>query len=130
MPQLVCNGAMLACSFGAAPSTLTITPEKRVNVSNMPAATIMDYVPMKNIATFGMCLTLSNPAVSAATSAASGVFTPAPCVPVTTSPWTPGAPRVLISGQPALHNACQCMCMWGGVITITSAGQFQTNVGM
>lgn len=130
MPQLVCNGAMITCSFGTTPGTLMITPEKRVNVSNMPAATVMDYTPLKNIPPFGMCSAPTNPAVIAATSAASGVFTPAPCVPVTSSPWVPGSATVRISGQPALHNSCQCMCAWLGVITVSNAGQFNTNVGM
>lgn len=130
MPQLVCHGATITCSFGTTPSTLLITPEKRVNVSNVPAATIMDYVPLKNIASFGMCSAPTNPAVIAATSAASGVFTPAPCIPATSTPWTPGSATVLISGQPALHSGCQCMCTWLGAITVTSPGQFTTNVGM
>jgi hypothetical protein len=33
-----------------------------------------------------------------------------------------------IGGMPALHNACTCMCMWAGVIAITSPGQVQTTV--
>jgi hypothetical protein len=77
---------------------------------------------MANIPTFGMCGTPTNPMVAAATSAALGVLTPVPCIPVTTSPWTPGATVVTINGQPALHTACQATCMWGGMITITDPG--------
>ena len=40
----------------------------------MPAANIMDHVPMVNIMPFGMCITPSNPAVAAATAAALGVL--------------------------------------------------------
>lgn len=130
MPTLVTNGAMIACSFGVAPGTLTVTPEKRVNAGSQPAATIMDFTPMKNIPPFGMCSAPTNPAVIAATSAAAGVFTPAPCVPATTAPWVPGSSRVLIGNMPALHSSCQCMCMWMGVITVSSPGQFTVNVGM
>jgi hypothetical protein len=36
---------------------------------------------------------------------------------------------VMIGNKPALHASCQCMCQWGGVITITSPGQFTVNVG-
>ena len=129
MPQLVCNGASMNCTFGLAPSTLIVPPTKRVNVSNQPAANIMDHLPMTNIPTFGMCSSLANPTVASATAAASGVLTPMPCIPVTSAPWTPGSSTVMIGGMPALNSTCQCMCMWGGVITISFAGQATTNVG-
>jgi len=122
MTMQVCMGAMLQCSFGMAPSTLVVTPENKV-LSMTPQATIMDHIPMKNIMPFGMCTTPSNPAVAAATSAALGVLTPVPCVPVTSSPWVPGSPNVLIANMPALNNTSTLMCAYGGVITITNAGQ-------
>jgi hypothetical protein len=77
---------------------------------------------MVNIPTFGMCGTMSNPVVAAATAAKLGVFSPAPCVPATASPWTPGAAKVMINDQPALHSGCTAMCTWGGVITISDPG--------
>jgi hypothetical protein len=40
----------------------------------------------------------------------------------------PGSPTVLIANNPALNNSSQCMCMWGGVITISSPGQMTTDV--
>ena len=128
MPMQVCMGAMLQCSFGLAPSVLVVTPENKV-LGMVPDANIMDHVPMKNIMTFGMCTTQSNPAVAAATSAATtaalGVFTPtpAPCIPATASPWAPGAPAVLIGNMPALNDTSTLMCAYGGVITVKSAGQ-------
>ncbi|MEW6600232.1 MAG: DUF4280 domain-containing protein [Nitrospirota bacterium] len=122
MPAQVCSGAMLMCSFGLAPSSLTVAPMNQVMVGNMPAANIMDYTPV-NIAPFGMCVTQSNPAVAAATTAALGVPTPAPCVPVITAPWTPGSPTLFIGNMPALNNTSTCMCAWGGVISITNPGQ-------
>jgi hypothetical protein len=128
MPTLVTNGAMLTCSFGVAPSTLTVVPASMVNASNLPAATTMDNIAMTNIMPFGMCTTLTNPQVASATTAASGVLTPQPCIPVTTAPWTPGSPTVMIGKKMALQNTCQLMCAWGGVITITNAGQFTVNV--
>ena len=87
----VCGGAVCACTFGMAPSTLVVTPEGKVTTS-MPIATIMDQVPMKNIMSFGMCTSMANPQVASATAAALGVLTPMPCVPVTTAPWAPGPP--------------------------------------
>ena len=128
MPQIVTMGAMCQCSFGVAPSTLVITPENRVMVEGKPAATIMDNIPMKNIMPFGMCQSLANPQVAAATSAAMGVLTPQPCVPVIPAPWTPGSPTVMIGNKPVLNNTCMCNCAWAGVITITNAGSMKTMV--
>lgn len=122
MPIQVVNGATLMCAFGVAPSTLVVTPEKRVLSGSMPAATIMDFVPMKNILPFGMCITPSNPQVAAATAAAMGVLTPQPCIPVTT-PWKLGAPTVMIGNIPALDNVSTSQCTWGGVITVVNPGQ-------
>ena len=124
MAQLVCNGAMLQCSFGVAPGTKTVTPENMVLTGNQPAATIMDYIPMKNIMPFGMCQSPTNPMVIAA----QGVKTPAPCIPATTAPWTPGSPTVMISKKPALNSSSTLMCTWQGVISITMAGQMTVNV--
>jgi hypothetical protein len=128
MAQLVINNAMMMCSFGVAPSALTVLPLNRVNATNQPAANIQDNKPMVNIKPFGMCTTLSNPQVAAATSAAMGVLTPMPCMPVTTAPWAPGSPTVMIGNQPALSSSCQLMCMWGGAITINFAGQVTVKV--
>lgn len=123
MPQLVTNTAQLMCSFGTTPSSLMVTPEAMVSGVNNPAATIMDHIPNKNILPFGMCTTLSNPQVAAATAAAQGVLTPQPCIPVTTAPWIPGSATVQVANKPALNNTCTCMCTWGGVITVANPGQ-------
>ena len=121
MALAVCGTAMCACTFGMAPSTLMVTPENKV-LSKMPVATIMDNVPMKNIMPFGMCSSMANPQVAAATSAAMGVLTPMPCIPVISAPWAPGSPTVLIANKPALSQTSKCMCNWGGVISITNPG--------
>ena len=128
MPQQVCTGAQLSCSFGLSPSVFSVTPGKMVSVGNIPSGTIMDYAPSVNIMPFGMCNTLSNPQVAAATSAAMGVLTPMPCMPVTTVPWTPGSSTVMIGNLPALTSTSQLMCAWGGVITISNPGQTTVNV--
>lgn len=60
MPVQVVSGALLTCTFGAAPSPLTVLPVNRVMCSKMPAATIMDHVPMVNIASFGVCMSIAN----------------------------------------------------------------------
>lgn len=117
----VCGGAVCTCSFGMAPSGLMVMPENKT-VSVMPLATIMDYVPMKNIMPFGMCSSMANPQVAAATAAAMGVLTPMPCIPVLTTPWAPGSPAVLIAGKPALNQSSKLVCSWGGVIQIGYPG--------
>jgi hypothetical protein len=127
MALQVCMGANMMCSFGVAPSTLVVLPTSGV-VTGTPAATIMDNAPIVNIPPFGMCQSLSNPTVAAATAAALGVLTPMPCVPVTAAPWVVGAPTVLIGNMPALDNSSKLMCSWGGVIQILAPGQFTVTV--
>jgi len=122
MANYVCSTAQMTCSFGTSPSPLTVLP-LRPNLSNKPIANIMDMIPMVNIAPFGMCSSVSNPQVIAATSAALGVFTPMPCIPCTASPWIPGKPDVLIAGMPAITDNCKLMCMLAGNISIVSNGQ-------
>ena len=123
MPQHVCSGAMLQCSFGLAPSTLNVLPVNQTMTSNMPAANIMDNKPMVNIMPFGACTSIANPTVASATAAALGVLTPMPCIPVTPAPWTPGAPTVLLGNMPALDNTSKLMCTWLGVISVVYPGQ-------
>ena len=107
MGMCVCGGAAIACSFGAAPSALTVLPDNKA-VSSMPLATIMDNKPMVNILPFGMCMSMSNPQVAAATAAAMGALTPMPCMP--------------------LNQTSKLMCSWGGVIQITNPGTMNIQV--
>ncbi len=117
MANQVASTAICKCAFGAAPVPLTVPPAAKVLACGLPAATIMD----NKLPPFGMCSNPANPAVQAATAAALGVFTPAPCTPVLAAPWAPGSPTVLIAGKPALNSTCTLMCGYpGGVITITT----------
>ncbi|HEY1832109.1 MAG TPA: DUF4280 domain-containing protein [Acidimicrobiales bacterium] len=120
----VVMGAVMKCSFGETPSSLIVVPEGTPVIAGTPCATILDAVPEENIPSFGMCNTISNPAVAAATAAKLGVFTPVACVPVTEA-WIPGTPTVLIDGIPALSADSTCLCNWGGIITVEEPGQFQ-----
>jgi hypothetical protein len=124
----VVTGAMLQCSFGAAPSSLMVLPTNKV-MATTPAANIMDNKPMLNILPFGVCMSMANPTVAAATAAAMGVLTPMPCIPATAAPWAPGCPKVLIGNMPALDNNCKLMCNWGGVIQVVVPGQFTVQDG-
>lgn len=121
MGKFVCQGALLQCTFGLAPSTLSIIDPTRPKLMNMAIGNIMDNKPMVNIPPFGMCQSLANPTVASATSAAMGVLTPMPCMPVIAAPWAPGG-QVKISNFPVLLDNCKCMCNWGGQISVTMPG--------
>ena len=123
-PQ-VCASATLQCSFGAAPAVLNVLPVNRTLTGGMPAANIMDHIPLVNIMPFGMCQSLANPMVAAATAAALGVLTPMPCIPATATPWIPGAPTMLLGNMPSLDSNCSLMCNWAGVIKVVMPGQMQ-----
>jgi hypothetical protein len=105
-----------------------VLPINLVNSGNQPAANIMDHKPMVNIMPFGMCRSLANPTVSAATSAAQGVLTPMPCIPNTPAPWSPGAPQTLLANAPALDNVSKLVCVWAGTIQVVTPGQFTHSV--
>jgi hypothetical protein len=118
---------MLQCSFGMAPGTLLVTPQNKV-VTSMPIANIMDFKPMANVTTFGMCQSLANPVVASATAAAWGVLTPMACVPNTTAPWSTGSVTVTIANFPALNDSSILNCIWGGVIQVANPGQMTIEV--
>lgn len=120
MPMQVVDGATLMCSCGTSPSTFVVLPVHRVYDGGRPAANITDHVPMVNILPFGLCVTPANPAVAAAQGA------PRPCIPMTDSPWTPGAPTVILDHNPALDNVSVCVCRWAGVVSVVDPGQTTT----
>lgn len=122
MAKQVCAGALLECSMGMAPAAMVVLPLNRVNTGT-PAANIMDHIPMLNIPPFGMCQSLANPTVAAATAAALGVLTPMPCIPATPAPWAPGSPTVNLGGMPALQDSSKLNCLWAGVISVSQPGQ-------
>ena len=123
-----CTGAQLMCSMGLAPSVFNATP-KPLLAGGKPVGNIQDFVPILNIAPFGLCRSPANPVVAAATAAAQGTLTPMPCVPATVAAWTPGSALVQWAGVPALNNSSTLNCMWAGVISITDPGQAAVQVG-
>ena len=123
---LVVEGAQIECTFGVAPSVLVVVPEGLpVTAGELPIATMLDIVPIENIEPFGMCSSIANPEVAAATTAAAGVLTPMPCVPVVPDPWEPCSENVLVNEQPVLTQMSRCECVWGGVISIIGPNQAQ-----
>ena len=118
----------MQCSFGLAPSSLVVLPTNMTYTDQVPDANIMDHIPMVNIMPFGMCTSLANPAVAAATAAAMGVLTPMPCIPNTPAPWIPGAPTVVLGNAPSLDNISKLMCVWAGVIQFATPGELTVAV--
>jgi hypothetical protein len=122
MPKMVVDGAKLKCDQGTSPGSLTVLPANGTSGDDKPAATVNDFIPMANIAAFGMCRSTANPQVASATSAAGGTLTPQPCIPVVASPWSPGSSVATINEQKALTADSKCNCTWAGSIEITDPG--------
>lgn len=119
MPKVLTSGTQCQCSFGAAPSTLVARPGVAQSTA-LPVLTVDQIAPTTNIPPFGMCSSLANPQVAAATSAAAGVLTPQPCIPAITGPWAPGSSNHHVMGNAAATEASRCVCNWGGVISVVS----------
>lgn len=121
MPDLVCTGATLRCSYGTTTATFSATGAK---VTAGAAAGVVSDAATANIPPFGSCTSLSNPQVNSATqAAASGTPVPQPCMPVLTGDWTPGSAWAAIGPAAVLTSSCQCSCSWGGTISVTDPGQ-------
>lgn len=128
MGQVVVTGAVCMCTFGTSPGNMNVTSQTSVLVDNKPAATIQDC-QMANITPFGMCTSLANPTVAAATAAALGVLTPQPCMLNPAGTWIPTQGKCTAGGKPVLLNDSKLMCAMGaGTISINSPGQFKTTI--
>jgi hypothetical protein len=97
-------------------------------IEGKPAATVMDKIPIVNIAPFNMCRSMANPQVASATAAAMGVLTPMPCIPIVPGPWQPGAKKTKVGQFASLTQNSKCVCIWGGSISITKPGATKTQV--
>lgn len=130
MGVIVVSGAQLMCPFGTSPSSLMVSSQTACMGCSKPVATIQDIQPGSNIAPFGMCNSLANPQVAAATAAALGVLTPQPCSMVPAGSWTPTKPTLLIGGKPVLTGEATLLCGMGmGSISIVSPGQVKLSTG-
>ena len=126
MSLMVATGAMCMCSFGTTPGNVSSTNNQTVLAEGKPVCVITDSAPMVNISPCGMCTSMANPQVAAATAAAMGVLTPQPCIPAT-QVWSGGT--VLVGGKPCLTLESKCMCTYAGVISITNPGQTKVVTG-
>ncbi len=130
MGVVVVSGAKLMCPFGTAPGTLMASSQLTSLGCSKPVATIMDVALGSNITPFGMCTSLANPQVAAATAAALGVLTPMPCTMMPAGPWQATKPTVLVGGKPVLTQESMLMCGMGmGQIKIISPGQMKIVTG-
>jgi hypothetical protein len=123
MSSYVVQGAKLKCSFGDKESDFKVPMTHQILINNKPQGNIMDFKPNMNILPFGMCSSLANPTVAAATAANYGRLQKMPCIPVTIMPWINGKMDVLLENFPAMLKCSTTMCMWCGVISITDDGQ-------
>ncbi|MDR0433523.1 MAG: DUF4280 domain-containing protein [Gracilibacteraceae bacterium] len=117
----VVTGATYVCTFGTVPGVLKAAQAK-VLAGGAPAAVISDVAPMAAITPCGLCTTVSNPAVAAATAAALGVLTPQPCIPAPVGTWL-GSRAPQIAGTPGLSSEAKLLCSYGGLISVVSPGQ-------
>jgi Domain of unknown function (DUF4280) len=123
MPLLAADGAILACDKGTMPSPLgVIAVNPQIKAVTKLAAEVTDCKPALNIRSFGMCNSMGNPAVQAATELNKGVLTPQPCTPNVISAWS-GATIVTIRRKPAIHVGSSTSCTFGGSIDIKDAVQ-------
>ena len=89
--KLVVDGAKLKCDQGTSPGSLTVLPAKVADSDEnqgrdgQPLPPHGEHLGLRHVPDAGQ------PAVAAATAAAQGVLTPQPCIPVTTSAWSPGS---------------------------------------
>lgn len=105
--------------MGVSSAVLSIIRTGRTdNGSNI--ATVDDHQVGVNFVSFTMCMSTNNPAVQAATSAAGGVFTPAPCVPNVTQRWS-NASSMTLDGAALITSRSTCACQWGGTISVAQS---------
>ena len=123
MSELVVATGTALCTMGTAPAPVKVTSQAKVLAGGKPCGAIADSQGIANVGPFGMCTSLANPQVAAATAAALGVLTPQPCIPVPAGTWIPTKPKVLIGGKPCLASDCKGMCAYAGSISITFPGQ-------
>ncbi len=131
MGAAVVSGATCMCAMGSTPCQFRPSSQMTVTAGGLPMATIMDFAPNVNINGdgFGLCVSLANPQVAAATAAALGVLTPQKCMFAPAGPWIASNPSVMVGGLPALGNDATLTCALGlGQITIVNPGQTKTIV--
>ena len=118
----LCSGAELQCNCGDNNSIYTVLPTKKILINNKPLAVISDTKPMINIKPFGLCKSMANPTVAAATAANKGKLQKMPCVPNIVEPWSDGIKHFLSKEQTPC-NLSKVKCLYSGIIRVVDSGQ-------
>lgn len=118
----LCSGARLKCTQGDYTSNYVVLPTNKVFVNGNPLAVISDTKPMTNIMPFGLCFSMANPTVAAATAANKGKLQKMPCVPNIVEPWSEGIKHFL-SNEQTPCNLSKVKCMYSGIISVMNSGQ-------
>lgn len=129
------SGATLVCSMGTGAGKLIAQPRIPVpfnpkidKVDPKPIALATDTTAMVNIVPMGMCRSMSNPMVAAATGSNRGTLTMQPCIPMPVGTWQGFTPpkfengKMTNNGKGTVNMGCQLTCSWAGVIRPTSMG--------
>ena len=123
MSDVVVEGAQCECAFGQSKCPLTVTNNFFNKVKGKKIATVMDFAPGVNLASFGTCKSPANPAYVASQSVGGP---PPPCGPVTVAPWTPGSNKTTLKKIPALIADSKLSCALAAApqsISITKPNQ-------
>lgn len=115
------TGATIACTQGLA--TGSLVGNSPIKIAGMPALTINDTASFVNVTPCGMCTSIANPTVAAATASALGVLTPMPCIPNPVGIWQGCTNSPSVGGKKALSNEGKLICAYGGTISIVFPGQ-------
>lgn len=126
----VTQNAILRCSFGLMTSILNVSDLTRPSIGTNKMATLADN-SMTHVPSFGMCTSINNPEVQAATMAAMGTLTPAPCPGMLAAGyWMATQFNNVIhdtSFRHFLQQDCVLYCQYLGCVQIVHSGQGVVN---
>ena len=123
MAYFVFHDAKLGCTMGSQePFLQVLDPLGQGYITGQKAANVKDCKPLININSFGMCKSMQNPSVQAATAANYGVLQQMPCIVPTIQGdkwenWQDSG--MYIRGEKVLLNCATIDCVFRGLITIT-----------
>ena len=108
----------LRCNFGSCSSQMYIWGN--LNNNKEFIENISGNKPTGNIMSFGMCSSLSNPTVCAATACSLGFLSPQPCVANIAFPWMSSQNGTVVKSDLPIDENSKTYCSYGGQITIES----------
>lgn len=108
---VVVEGAIIQCSMGSIPSSLTLLTGHFIQASSKNICLLKDNLPNINIKPFGICSLMH-----------------IPCMPATPMPWTTDTTHKFSSGIPITENS-KLICTRGGLISVQNPGQSKFKLG-